>query len=266
MTEDVITGGSGGSDDQMIMTKAVAMCSTLSNGGMSGGREGGGGEDSNVKSIPVDCPLRRPSGGKTECGANGKISARDFVGRCLQKTTRNGESTRQCGLLESRPRCALSRSCSLRSRRQAARHGPKTCPQQTTERLLGLRKRTSNHPIRGCLGEATWESSRLDSWILGCMDTWMSDPQSRSKNDTTTAECNENVNGQIDLESFWWGKKSVIGREWQASEGKPLAHWSMTGKQCLEGVEHGELRECAISGPMCAKIDTRRKYHGIMVD
>jgi hypothetical protein len=40
--EEVITGGSGGSCDQMIMAKTIAMCITVSNGGLSGGRRGRG--------------------------------------------------------------------------------------------------------------------------------------------------------------------------------------------------------------------------------
>jgi hypothetical protein len=40
--------------------------------------------------------------------------------------------------------------------------------------------------------------------ILGSspMDIWMSDRQSSSKNDPTTAEVNDNVNAQIKLASF----------------------------------------------------------------
>jgi hypothetical protein len=95
---------------------------------------------------------------------------------------------------------------------------------------------------------------------IGHLDTWMSDRRSSSKNDTRTAEGNENVNGQVELESFRWGKKWVIAGEWQASQGKPLAEWSMTGRQCLESVEHGEHGECAMSRRMRGKTPTRVAY------
>jgi hypothetical protein len=59
--------------------------------------------------------------------------------------------------------------------------------------------------------------------------TRMSDLWSSGKLDTTTAE--GNVNGQIALASFWRGKKSVIARECQASQGKPMVRWFMTEEQ-----------------------------------
>jgi hypothetical protein len=39
------------------------------------------------------------------------------------------------------------------------------------------------------------------------MDIWMSDRPSSSKNDPTTAEVNDNVNGQIKLASFSEARK-----------------------------------------------------------
>jgi hypothetical protein len=97
------------------------------------------------------------------------------------------------------------------------------------------------------------------------MDIWMSDRQSCSKNATTTAEGNDNVNGHIEPESFWWGKKSVMAREWQASQGKALAHWYITEKQSLESAEPRELGECAISGRMWGK-DRYGTHHGGLVN
>jgi hypothetical protein len=135
--EEVNTGGRGGSGDHTA--KTIAMCITVPNGELPGGRRGSGcqGQIDYRRSF-IATAIKRE---RSQCGPHGKSRACGFEGSLKVTQNREGRAPDSAGCR----RIGRDRIEPQQSAQDAWwPTAPEICHRQTSERLLGLRKRTSS--------------------------------------------------------------------------------------------------------------------------